>query len=302
MWVCSCGQRNDGSFCTNCGRVRPGMGEGRPRGYAGALLPAPTRPRGLIKRDAKIGLALQCSTAIKALCLAWLLTILVSGLAGMLSVVMPLLGVLMVPMATVFVIQLLNGGQRIVGLLVYRQKTFETNDIFLCFREYSRYLAGLSWQLLWTSLWNLLPIIGIVKAYSYSFVPYILYDHPELTAKQALKQSMRLTDGHKMDLFVLDLSFIGWNLLNYMTVGILGFCYVTPYNMATRAGYYSEIIGESVRTNVVPDDFKKAVTSGGGSGERYSGGGSGLKQTRDRTGEETKTPPRDSLFHTPDSL
>ena len=72
-----------------------------------------------------------------------------------------------------------------------------------------------------TFLWSLLFIIpGIVKIFAYSMAPYILADDPELTANQALSKSKEIMNGHKFDLFVLQLSFLWWYMLSAITFGI----------------------------------------------------------------------------------
>lgn len=92
-----------------------------------------------------------------------------------------------------------------------------------------------------TFLWSLLLYIpGIIKAISYSMAPYILAENPELTARQALNLSKEITYGHKMELFVLGLSFIGWLLLGAVTCG-LALIYVAPYMEATYANFYNTI-------------------------------------------------------------
>lgn len=88
-------------------------------------------------------------------------------------------------------------------------------------------------------LWTFLLVIpGIVKSYSYMLVPYILADTPNVSRKEAILLSRQLMNGNKMDAFVLDLSFIGWEILNALTVGILGVFYVNPYIHATKAELY----------------------------------------------------------------
>lgn len=92
-----------------------------------------------------------------------------------------------------------------------------------------------------TFLWTLLFIIpGIVKVYSYSMAMYILADNPELTAREALSKSKEIMDGHKFDLFVLQLSFFWWYLLGSITLGI-AYIYVLPYVSATTANFYNSI-------------------------------------------------------------
>lgn len=87
-------------------------------------------------------------------------------------------------------------------------------------------------------LWYLLLIIpGIVKAYAYSMVPYILADNPNIGHKRAVELSMQMTEGHKFDMFVLDLSFIGWYLLGSLLF-FIGTFFVRPYDDATKAELY----------------------------------------------------------------
>lgn len=90
-------------------------------------------------------------------------------------------------------------------------------------------------------LWSLLLVVpGIIKGLSYSMTNFILCDYPELSGTQAITESRRIMDGHKMDLFVLYLSFIPWMLLGTITLG-LGYIYVIPYMQATVANFYNDI-------------------------------------------------------------
>jgi len=87
-------------------------------------------------------------------------------------------------------------------------------------------------------LWSLLLIIpGIIKSYAYSMVPYILADNPCIDYKRALDLSKKMTMGEKGNMWVLDLSFIGWYLLGALPCGI-GIIFVTPYDNATKAELY----------------------------------------------------------------
>ena len=96
---------------------------------------------------------------------------------------------------------------------------------------------------LYTFLWSLLFIIpGIVKSYSYAMTPYILLDRPELSPTEAIKESEKMMNGHKMDLFILELSFIGWIFLSVLTCGVL-ILYVEPYMAATKSAFYLELKG-----------------------------------------------------------
>ena len=92
---------------------------------------------------------------------------------------------------------------------------------------------------LFTSLWSLLLYIpGIIKALSYSMALYILAENPDMPALEAIDRSKKMMDGHKMDLFVLYLSFIGWGLLCGITFGIAAI-WVIPYMQATMTNAYN---------------------------------------------------------------
>lgn len=92
-------------------------------------------------------------------------------------------------------------------------------------------------------LWTLLFIIpGIIKAYEYSMVPYLLTKDPYLSSAEAIEISRSLTDGHKLDMFILDLSFWGWYLLGLLFFGI-GMYLVIPYEEATKARLYNVLSG-----------------------------------------------------------
>ena len=94
---------------------------------------------------------------------------------------------------------------------------------------------------LFTALWSMLFVVpGIVKHYSYSMSFYVAADHPEYTWNQCMDESKRMTAGHKGELFVLDLSFIGWSLLCSLTLGILSI-WIMPYMQQTDIGYFEAI-------------------------------------------------------------
>ena len=93
----------------------------------------------------------------------------------------------------------------------------------------------------YTLLWTLLFIVpGVIKSLSYTLAPYIWADNPELTADQAIEQSIKMMDGHKMNLFLIGLGMFGLFLLS----GILLFIpalWIAPYYQAVIAKYYEEV-------------------------------------------------------------
>lgn len=100
---------------------------------------------------------------------------------------------------------------------------------------------------LYTFLWSLLFIIpGIIKSYEYRMIPYIMAENPDISSEEAFRISKEMMDGNKWDAFVLDLSFIGWDLLSILTCGILSIFYVNPYRYATNAELYLELKGRGL--------------------------------------------------------
>ena len=99
---------------------------------------------------------------------------------------------------------------------------------------------------LFIALWSMLLVIpGIIMAYAYSMSVYVANDHPELSAIDAIKKSRELMRGHKMELFLLDLSFIGWFLLCLLTGGI-GFIFLAPYIEMAHVEFYRELTDDVV--------------------------------------------------------
>ncbi len=87
----------------------------------------------------------------------------------------------------------------------------------------------------------LLVVPGIIKYYQLRLVEYIKVDRPDLTNVEILDLSKELTNGHKWNIFVLDLSFIGWYLLGGIFFGI-GHLFVNPYLEATYAQLYLDLV------------------------------------------------------------
>lgn len=117
-------------------------------------------------------------------------------------------------------------------------------DLFSQFHRFGTGFAQYFLRNLYVALWSLLLIIpGIVKSYSYAMTPFLLAEHPELTASQAIDLSQQLMDGHKMDLFLLDLTFLGWDLLASLPAN-LGHLALNPYKNAARAAFYRQLQSE----------------------------------------------------------
>ena len=111
---------------------------------------------------------------------------------------------------------------------------------------FSRVLTTTLLYYVYVFLWSLLLLIpGCIKAYSYAMTPFILKDNPEMKNNAAIEESMRMMDGHKLELFLLDLSFIGWAILSLLTCCI-GFLWLTPYMNMARVNFYEDLKKASV--------------------------------------------------------
>ncbi|MBR5120216.1 MAG: DUF975 family protein [Clostridia bacterium] len=128
-----------------------------------------------------------------------------------------------------------------IYLMVVRGGTPEVKN---CFDGFDDFFSAFKVTLLvgiYTFLWSLLFIIpGIVKGYSYSMAMYVLADNKGKSARECIAESKAMMEGHKMELFVLDLSFIGWYLLCSLTCGLAAL-YVVPLLNATHANVYETI-------------------------------------------------------------
>lgn len=123
------------------------------------------------------------------------------------------------------------------------QKAPTIGTLFGFFKNWKTVIAAMFLLKLYVFLWTLLFIIpGIIASYSYAMTGYILAEHPELTASEALKQSKQMMSGNRGRLFCLQLSFIGWDLLCSFTLGI-GNLWLVPYKQAATAAFYREVSG-----------------------------------------------------------
>lgn len=117
-------------------------------------------------------------------------------------------------------------------------------------------LGGL-WQLLWTFLWSLLFIIpGIVKYYAYSQMFWLLAEFPNLSVTKSMKISKEITNGHKGDLFIMDLSFLGWAILASIPA-FIGWLWLMPYILMSKTNAYHALLKEAIDLGKLKaEDFK----------------------------------------------
>lgn len=116
------------------------------------------------------------------------------------------------------------------------------------FGHFNRLWDGIKMQLVMGAVllfWTLLLIIpGIIAAYTYAMVPYLMAEFPELGIRNCMRESARIMGGNRWRLFCLECSFIGWNLLSILSFGILSL-WIAPYANAATAAFYLEVTGRS---------------------------------------------------------
>jgi len=126
-------------------------------------------------------------------------------------------------------------------LLVQGDDELPGNMYRMATKNYWHKVWGMLLMTIFIFLWSLLLLIpGIIKSFSYAMTPFILEEHPELSASEAIDHSRAMMKGHKFDLFWLLLSFIGWLILCMVTFGIASL-WVTPYMQTAVADFYEDV-------------------------------------------------------------
>ncbi len=210
------------------------------------------RTRQEIKLLAKSAIEQQQGTAI----LVFFLYNIIAGGASVFQLFSQDIGSLIQTAVAIFLVYPLSIGLNLCYIKIYRQQLTGIDDMFSSLLvNYLRKVGAMFLVGLFTFLWSLLFIIpGIIKALSYAMTPFILAEYPNVKARDAIKLSMRMTDGYKAELFVLYLSFIGWVLLSVFTCGFLLIFYVGPYMYATYAGFYVELRNRALQSGVISPD------------------------------------------------
>lgn len=130
-------------------------------------------------------------------------------------------------------------------LKISRNEPVTYNELFSKTNMFVSYLSISLLVGLFTFLWTLAFIIpGIIASLSYSMVFFVKLDNPDMGAMDVLRKSKQIMSGHKMDYFVLGLSFLGWIILGVFTLGIL-YLWLIPYMQVTYANFYNSIKDEN---------------------------------------------------------
>lgn len=120
------------------------------------------------------------------------------------------------PIVILPITMVLQFGMVMVYLNAIKGQNYNEEQLFSGFKGFkifTRVATGMGWKKLWEIMWMAVPVVGIIKSYSYSFVPYILVTDNEVSSTQALAKSMAKTKGYKMTMFLSDLIVIGGFIL-----------------------------------------------------------------------------------------
>lgn len=129
-----------------------------------------------------------------------------------------------------------------------REHKTDVGKVFFAFSDgnYMNCVKTMFWRDLCLVGWTLLFVVpGIIKGYAYRMIPYIMAENPGISRQRAFAISEQMMDGHKMEAFVLDLSFIGWDILSAFSAGIVGIFYANPYKNATYTEFYTAVKSEA---------------------------------------------------------
>ncbi len=133
--------------------------------------------------------------------------------------------------------------------LVDRQKVPELRTLFDYFSHWGTAVVARLLRSLYVLLWSLLLFFpGIIASYSYAMTSFILAEHPEMSASEAIRRSKEMMEGNRFRLFCLQLSFIGWSLLCLFTLGI-GSLWLRPYMQAATAAFYRDVSAAAPEEN-----------------------------------------------------
>lgn len=151
-------------------------------------------------------------------------------------------------MIKVFVINPVKVGETRIYLESKNYKKTRIKRLLYAFKK-KNYLSFVSTMLtrdLYKLLWNFTIIGGIIKNYSYKMVEYIIAENPNISADDAILMSRVMMYGNKRNAFKLDLSFLGWVLLQYITFGVAGI-YANPYYKSTYTSLYIKLREEYIK-------------------------------------------------------
>ena len=149
----------------------------------------------------------------------------------------------------IFFIYPIYTGENRIFLESRKYKETRIKRIVFGFRKkrYFKIIKSTFKRNMYKALWDITIIGGIIKKYSYLMVQFVIAENPEISGRDAIKISREMMNGHKWETFKLDLSFIGWHILDALTFGLAGF-WINTYTRATVAELYA-VLREDYKNN-----------------------------------------------------
>ncbi len=153
-------------------------------------------------------------------------------------------------LGTIFVTGPLSVGLAVYMIQVAKGNKPKLEEVFNYFKDVftknfvNTMVSGLVVVILLSIGYFFFVIPGIYLTLRYAMVFYIQADHPEMDGMSALKASAEMMKGHMMELFIFQLSFIGWWCLVFFTFGLAGI-WVGPYIAAATTNYYEALKGNA---------------------------------------------------------
>lgn len=131
-------------------------------------------------------------------------------------------------------------------LLIAREEKPTIGKMFDCFakRQFTVVLACILKPMIIFMMFMLMYVPGIIAFYWLRPLNYIIRDNPDINIFSAIKKSIAMMKGHKLELFKLDVALIGWHALSLFTWCIAGI-YVYPYTGVIYAEYYEHLKGQA---------------------------------------------------------
>ena len=231
------------------------------------------------KQDAKNQLRGQWGVAVGAFFVIGLISLGV----GLVTTFIPLLGGII----SISLTGIITLGMCAFSLYFAQGLVPRFEQIFEGFTQFTKAIGGIWWMQLWLFIWTLpmvlsmifipfmifmnktlltlllilmvlLSIPVLIKTLSYSMMFFILVDRPDLGVREALAESKAITEGSKWQLFVTDLSFIGWGILSALTLGV-GLLWLIPYKKITMANIYEQIKNQTIIAEEILEDKEELL-------------------------------------------
>lgn len=156
-----------------------------------------------------------------------------------------------------WIISMAAGAPLYVGIKKAYLKYVQQNEVLDArvalepFQDFKRNFMVVFMVYIYTILWSLLFVIpGIIKGISYYLAPYLAAEYQHLDYKESIRLSMRITQGRKMEIFIMFLSFIGWAIVAALTFG-LGYLVLWPYMETTFTHMYLRLKEDALRDGII---------------------------------------------------